>query len=275
MFPSKIVDWKNLDDMAKKIHSIAVRVKDSEAKHLPKMITQTIPVYLSDKSKKVYEQMAKDMIAELDNMESVTAAIAAVKATKLQQITGGFLMRTDIYKDPDGKPVKQRVTFPVGTEKLDVFMDLIDRYVDNHKILVGCRFLWEIAQIESRLAKAGVKYVTVKGGMSGDARTLARHTFQNDEKCRVIIFQVSAATAMTLTAGDIGILYSCTRKWDDYHQWTKRIHREGQTKPVYILRLAVRGTIDYQVLEDLEVKRAFTDTMIDRSKYRKMLIPKW
>ncbi|MCU7521960.1 MAG: DEAD/DEAH box helicase [Ignavibacteria bacterium] len=275
MFPSKIIAWKNLDDMAKKIHRIACRVKDEEAKQLPQLIEQDVPVYFSDKSKKVYRQMAEEMIAELENLEVVTAAIAAVKATKLQQITGGFLMRTDTFEGPNGEPKKQQVAFPVGTEKLDVFMDLVTRYIDDHKILVGCRFLWEISQIESRLKKRGVRYVTVKGGMDGDARTEARKQFQRDSLCRVIIFQVSAATAMTLTAGDIGILYSCTRKWDDYWQWLKRIHRDGQTKPVYILRLVVKGTIDYQVLKDLETKRDFTTAMVDRSKYRDMLRPKF
>lgn len=274
MFPNKVKDWKNLDDMARKIHLIAYRAKDTECIGLPPLITQDIPVYLTKKSQDVYTQMAKEMIAELDNMEIVTAAIAAVKAGKLQQITGGFIQRTDKYLEGD-KVKKQAVTFPVGTEKLDVFMDLVDRYVEEHKLLVGCRFLWEIAQIEQRLTKAGIKFVTIKGGVDGQERAEAKRLYQNDATVRVIIFQVSAATAMTLTAGDIGILYSCTHKWDDYMQWQKRIHREGQTKPVYILRLIARGTVDKDVYNSIEEKRGYTDTIIDKPDYRNMLMPKF
>ena len=117
-------------------------------------------------------------------------------------------------------------------------MDLIDRYVDDHKIIIGCRFIWEIGQLQDRLEKRRVNCRVIRGGVSGDERTEIRRTFQSDEDTRVIIFQISAATAMTLTAADIGILYSSTQKWDDYWQWLKRIHREGQNKPVYILRLS-------------------------------------
>jgi SNF2 family DNA or RNA helicase len=274
MFPSKIIGWLNLEEMSEKIHSIACRVTDKESTNLPDLIVRDLSVELTPKSKKVYKQMAQEMIAELDNMETVTAAIAAVKVGKLQQITGGFLMREDIHKEGD-KVVKKRVSFPVGTEKLDVFMDLVNRYQGNHKILVGCKYLWELAQLESRLKKGGVDYVIVKGGVSGEARSEARRRFQTDEKCRIILFQVSAATAMTLTAGDIGILYSCTTKWDDYWQWLKRIHREGQTKPVYIIRLIAKGTVDKDIMRNLEEKRSFTDNLVDKSTYRNMLKPKF
>lgn len=274
VFRNKPIAWKNLDDMAQKIHTIACRVKDTEAKQLPPLIEQDIPVYFSSKTKKVYKQMAKEMIAELDGMETVTAAMAAVKAGKLQQITGGFLQRTDVSM-VDGKVKKQTLTFPVGTEKLDVFIDLVDKYIDNHKILVGCRFLWEITQIEARLTKRKIGFVTIKGGVDGAQRAEYRRKFQSDPKCRVIIFQVSAATAMTLTAGDIGILYSCTRKFDDYWQWLKRIHRDGQDKPVYILRLLVKGTIDREVINDINQKRQYTTDIVDKSAYRDMLKPKF
>lgn len=272
VFRSKPISFKNLKDMARKIHTIAYRVKDEECENLPPLVIQDIPVYFGTKSKKVYTQMAEEMIAELDNLECVTAAMAAVKTGKLQQITGGFLQRTDIAMVND-KPQKNTVCFPVGTEKLDVFMNLIDRYIDNHKMIVGCRFLWEINQIALRLTKAKIDFEVIKGGVSGEDRTRIKRRFQTDPKCKIVIFQVSAATAMTLHAGDIGILYSCTRKWDDYWQWLKRIHRDGQTKPVYILRLVVKGTVDKDVIKNLEKKKEFTTDIVDKSEYRSMLKP--
>lgn len=272
-FPGKVNSFKNLGDMAQKIHTIAYRVKDTECKSLPPLIIQDIPVYFTKKSKKIYTQMCDELVAELDNMEVVTAGMAAVKSMKLQQITGGFLMRTDLSIDEKNAVKKTQVTFPVGTEKLDVFMDLVNRYIDDHKLLVGCRFVWETEQIKARLEKRRINYVIIRGGVDADARTEAKRKFQGDPNCKVIIFQVAAATAMTLTAGDIGILYSCTRKWDDYWQWLKRIHREGQTKPVYILRLQVKGTIDRDVYKGLEEKCSYTTSIIDKSEYRQMFKP--
>jgi SNF2 family DNA or RNA helicase len=76
---------------------------------------------------------------------------------------------------------------------------------------------------------------------------------------------------MTLTAGDVGILYSCTYKWDDYFQWLKRLHRTGQAKPVRIFRLVCKGTIDKKILSVLEQKQDFTDVLIDKRGYKKFL----
>lgn len=275
MFRNKPIHWKNLDELAKKIHTIAFRVKDTECSSLTsELIIRDVPVYLTDKTKKYYKQMAEEMIMELENMEIVTASIAAVKVGKLQQITGGFVQRVDKVLE-DGKIKKTVATFPVGTEKLDVCMDLIDNYVENHKILIGCRFLWEIKQIETRLTKKKIKFFTIKGGVSGEERADARRKFQSDESYRVIIFQVSAATAMTLTAANIAILYSCTQKWDDYWQWLKRIHRDGQEKPVNVFRLIAKGTVDKQIMANLKQKSEYTAEMIDKSKFRKLITPEF
>jgi SNF2 family DNA or RNA helicase len=198
--------------------------------------------------------------------------MAAIKVMKLQQITGGFIMRKDEYLDETTGQVKvNNITFPVGTEKLDVCMDLIDRYVEHHKIIIGCRFVWEINQISERLTKAGIKHAIIRGGVSADERTRIKREYQEDSSLRVIIFQISAATAMTLTAGNIGILYSSTQKWDDYWQWLKRLHRDGQTKPVYILRLIVKGSIDKQIVQSIHEKKDFTDCIIDRQSAKRYL----
>lgn len=271
-FPSKVDKWLNIDELARKIHAWAYRAKDTECENLPELIVQDIPVYFGSKSKKAYNQMATEMIVELENEERITASMAAVKVMKLQQITGGFIMRKDEYLDETTGTVKaNKMTFPVGTEKLDVCMDLVDRYVEHHKLIIGCRFVWEINQISERLTKAGIKHAIIRGGVSADERTRIKREYQDDESLRLIIFQISAATAMTLTAGNIGILYSSTQKWDDYWQWLKRLHREGQTKPVYILRLIVKGSIDRQVVQSIHEKRDFTDCIIDRQSAKRYL----
>ena len=167
--------------------------------------------------------------------------------------------------------IKEKLTFPVGTEKLEVCMDLIDRYVDTQKIIIGCRFVWEIDQISMRLRDSNITHEIIRGGVSGDERARIKRDFQSSDEVRVIIFQISAATAMTLTAGNIGILYSSTQKWDDYWQWLKRLHRDGQKQPVYIMRLVVKGSIDKQIVQSIHEKKSFTDCLIDRESIRKYI----
>ena len=269
-FQSKVDRWLNMDELARKIHAWSFRAKDTECEELPELIVSDVPVYFTEKSKKIYNQMAEEMIVELENEETITASMAAVKVMKLQQITGGFIMKTE-EKLVNDQVIKEKLTFPVGTEKLEVCMDLIDRYVDTQKIIIGCRFVCEIDQISMRLRDSNITHEIIRGGVSGDERARIKRDFQSSDEVRVIIFQISAATAMTLTAGNIGILYSSTQKWDDYWQWLKRLHRDGQKQPVYIMRLVVKGSIDKQIVQSIHEKKSFTDCLIDRESIRKYI----
>lgn len=273
-FP-KLMGWMNMDEMSKKLHTIAIRVKDTETNELDPLLEQDIPIPFSSSTRKKYIQMAKELVLELENEEFVTAQMAATKVIKLQQICGGFIMRTDATIE-DGKLVKRPVTFPIGTEKLDACVDLIDQHISKHKFIIGCRFIWEINQLNLRLTKAGYKVGVIRGGVSVEERERIEETFQKDDNFRVVIFQLSSATAITLTAGTIGILFSSNYKWDDYWQWKKRIHRLGQKKQCIIYRLVMEDSIDEKILQNLDLKQDFNDTIVDSIKHKdySWLIPK-
>ena len=53
--------------------------------------------------------------------------------------------------------------------------------------------------------------------------------------------------------------------------WLSYLHREGQNKPVYILRLMVRGSVDRAVIQSINEKRAFTDYMVDRQSMKSVI----
>ena len=273
-FKTKPIRWHNMDEMQVKIASIAVRAKDTENASLPPLTFKDIPVLLGDDTKKLYKQMAEEMLAEIGE-DVIDAKQAAVKAMKLHQISGGFLQQTKVVGYDGDKALKETKVYSIGDqEKLAVFKDLLLEQLDQgHKVIVACAFLVEISAISAWLNTKHIDFRVIKGGVTGEERSQIKRDFQTDPKCKVVIFQISAATSMTLTAGDVGILYSSTYKWDDYFQWLKRLHREGQTKPVRIYRLVAKGTIDRKILQVIESKQNFTDVLIDRRSYKKLLTP--
>lgn len=275
-FKSKPIRWYNMDELQTKILSIAVRAKDTENPNLPDLIIKDIPVILGEASKNTYKQMAEDAVAELESGDVVDARMAAVKAMKLHQITGGFLQQTKVVGlDEDNNVIKEKQVFSIGDqEKLEVFKDLVlEQLEQGHKIIVACAFLTEISAISAWLEVKKIGFRVIKGGVSGEKRAEIKREFQSNKDCKVIVFQISAATSMTLTAGDVGILYSTTYKWDDYFQWLKRLHRAGQTRPVRIFRLIAKGTIDKKIIGIIETKQSFTDVLVDKQSYKKLLAP--
>src|SRR6185312_8422667 len=87
----KIVDYKNLDELAGKAHSIAYRVTKDEALDLPEEVSQTLYTELEPAAKRLYKEMAEESILKLSESDMVTAPIVLTQILRLQQIAGGFI----------------------------------------------------------------------------------------------------------------------------------------------------------------------------------------
>jgi SNF2 family DNA or RNA helicase len=259
MFPNKVKKFINQDHLSRRVAPYQVRATDSS--HLPKLIEQDIPVPMSAKTLKYYDQMAKELVVEIEGNE-VEASMAAIKYMKLHQITGGFLMNKTAQFDKNGDIKDVTECFAIANDKLKILKDLIEQN-DGHQFIVGCRFTYEVHICAETISQMGLKVGVIEGGVSGKKRDLIKQSFQNHE-LDVVVFQIQAANAQTLTMGDIGILYSSNGIWSDYYQWLKRIHREGSTKSVVIYRLVCRGTVDETITKRLAVGKDFTFNIADK-----------
>lgn len=259
MFPNKVKQFINLDDLANRISSYVVRATDTS--HLPRLIEQDIPVPMSSKTLKYYESMAKELIVEIES-NTIEAPMAATKYMKLHQITGGFIMNTTSeFVGDDIKDITE--CYAIADDKIKILKDLVQQN-EGHQFIVGCRFTYEVHICAETLTHMGMKVGIIEGGVSGKRRDELKKQFQ-EHRLDAIVFQVKAANSQTLTEGDIGILYSSNGQWSDYQQWRKRIHREGQTKPVVIYRLVCRGTIDETILKRIAVGKSFTVNIADKN----------
>jgi len=87
--------------------------------------------------------------------------------------------------------------------------------------------------------------VRIDGSTTPVARQVAIDTFQKDENCRVFIGQLNACgTAITLTAAHHAALVECSWTPADNWQASKRCHRIGQTRPVFVRIFALANSID-------------------------------
>lgn len=268
-FPNKVKQFINQQELADIVAKHSVRVKDTDVKYLPQLIEQDIPVHMSDKTLKYYKQMVKELLVELENGVEIESPMAATKVIKLHQICGGFLMNTTAQLiDDDIKNITE--CFPIADDKLKVLKDLVSQN-KGHQMIVGCRFTYEVHLIAEALKQMGLKVGVIEGGVSGKKRDEIKQSFQSHQ-LDIVVYQIQSASAQTLTAGDIGILYSSTYIYRDYWQWVKRIHRSGSEKPVKIYRLVCRGTIDEEILKRVAQGENFTAQLVDINRLRTEVI---
>lgn len=240
----KLVKYKRLPLLTKIVRRWSYRIKKSQCLDLPPKVYVDVPVTLSEREKKVYDEMAKEMIAELEEAPA-TAAIAAVKLIRLSQITSGFV-----------KDVEKRI-ITLGDSKLRACMDLVhDMLEEGHKIVIFCRFTHDIEKLAEALSSDKTKFRILSGSVPPKRRDSIIEEFQTDPEVKVFIAQIQAGSlGIELTAADVAIYFSMNYNAGDYWQSQDRLHRHGQNSDkVTYYRLVVPKTIDQIVFEVLEHK---------------------
>jgi SNF2 family DNA or RNA helicase len=130
----------------------------------------------------------------------------------------------------------------------------------NDKILIFSQFVAFINALSDYLEENGITNATYTGGMSKDERDETIEAFKKPNGPRVLIISTKA--------GGVGLNLVCANKvlLID-HGWTyaataqsiDRAWRIGQTKPVEVIELSVRNTIEARILELQERKKALAD----------------
>lgn len=249
----EIKGYQNLDELTSKAHRIAFRVTKKEALDLPETTNQTLYCDLEPSAAKVYKQVAKESIAELEK-STITANNVLTRALRLSQITGGFV------KDEAGSILH------VSQNKLKLLEETVSDLIDaGKKAVIFARFTPEIEAIQQMLNKKKIGYVTIQGGTKNRGEIVEQ--FQNNQNCKVFLGQIQAVReGLTLTAADTLIFYSLDYSYANYSQAAARIHRIGQKNRCTYVHLIARDTIDEHVMKAISEKKDLADLVIDNWK---------
>lgn len=254
----QITGYKNLDELVKREHSIAFRVTKEEAVDLPEQTFETRYIELSKKERKLYDMLRKNSYAELANGGQITAATVLTKLLRLQQLTGGFLVKDDATKPEQ-----------ISTAKLDALKDIILDYVvdDGKKLVIFARFLAEvkaIIKLAEKVLPADKKAVSIYGDIKKEERGSIVAKFQTDKDTVLFIGQIdTAGTGITLTAADTCVYYSKNFNYATYEQSLSRIHRLGQRNKCTYINLVVSDSVDETITKALREKENLAKTVVD------------
>ena len=257
VFKSKVLKNINTDELIQKEHSIAYRVRKDEAIDLPEQIFETRIIQMSKKERAMYEQMKENSVIELERGERVTAATVLTKLLRLQQFTGGYLVKDD-HSIPE----------QISTAKMDALSEILDDCVDNRKkIVIFARFLAEIEGIKELVKKKCGKdwrWVSIQGSVPKEERGGLIKQFQEDPKTLFFVGQLdTCAFGITLTAADTMVYYSKTWNFAVYDQSLSRIHRLGQRNTCTYIDLVADRSIDSVITAALRRKSDLATNIVD------------
>jgi hypothetical protein len=257
------VRYTNVDELAGKIAGVSFRVTKEQCLDLPPKVYQRRNIYMTTEQGRWYQKMRDDSIVHLTQQHKVVAPTVLTQLLRLQQITAGYLPlidpvtyeQTGIVKIGEGPPTKIQEAMAIIEET-------------DGKVIVWCKFKFEIEEMRDACLAAGVSAVTFYGETSEDDRMKARARFQDDPGLKVFIGQVrTGGVGITLHAASTVIYLSNTFSTEDRVQSEDRAHRIGQTKSVNYYDLVVPNTVDIKIIAVLrENKRVSDEVMRDGFK---------
>jgi SNF2 family DNA or RNA helicase len=241
-----VTDYQNIDDYEQRISPYTYRITKEECLDLPEQIFQDIKVQLDTKTRKLYNNIKKDI-----EVDGLTISNILTKSLRLSQITGGHL------KQDTGEIIE------VGNAKLKALEEiLIDRIDAGKKTVIFANFRAELNAIQQLCNKLNAKNCKIDGDTSATDRAEYVKQFQEGDTLIFIAQIKTAGIGITLTASDMAIYYSLNYEMVSYEQSLSRIHRIGQKNKCTYIHLIAENTIDETIIDCVKNKKNIAEMLL-------------
>ena len=243
--PGMVKKWLRQDELAAKTDPLIWRVKLDDVLDLPEAIHEVLPVPLTGRAGKYYDDLERDMTAEIES-GTVTVSNALTKLLRLQQATGGYARTDDAGMVlVDGMP-----------SKVATLQDRLEDLPETEPVVVFCRFRTDLTEVQAMARRLGRTY----SELSGNANTLAEWQEGN---ATIIGVQIqSGGAGIDLSRSAYCFYYSLGFSLGEYEQSLARLRRPGQTRCVRYYHLVSQGTVDEQVYKALSERRSVVDAVL-------------
>lgn len=225
---------------------------------LPPVLRARRDVEMGTKQKKAYEQMKKQMIAELDT-EILTTTSSLTKAMRMLQFASAYaeVEYKMVPKEPRSTELvnKAFVTLSDPSCKLDAFMDDLEDYGDQ-SVVVFAVSSQLINLLSARLDKAKIPHGLITGAQDAVERQIHMDRFQGGETKLILCTIAAGGTGITLTAGSTAVFLQRSWSMIDNTQAEGRVHRIGSQihKSIQIVDYVTAGTSEELIFKAVEEK---------------------
>lgn len=233
------------DLIYKQIEDIALSMKARDYLNMPERIDTKQVVTLSNKERKLYDELEKYYILEDETDGTIVAQSGASLSQKILQLSNGAVY-TD---DEDVRHIHDR--------KLDKLEEIIDE-AQGQPILLFYNFKHDRDRILERF---------------DDVLTLDDKGYKdkwNSGKAKILLAHpASAGHGLNLQqGGHIIVWFGLTWSLELYQQANARLYRQGQTHTTIIHHIMTDNTIDQRVYQALQNKELTQDELMKAIKAR-------
>lgn len=231
-----------------KLADIVISMKAEDYLDLPELIEHDVPVRLDAKAKKAYDTLERDLLLEIDE-DVIDVGSAAILHNKLQQLCDGAVYDAD------------RKTVELHRCKIDALLETIEGLHGEHA-LVAYAFQHDRERILEALKNTSLRVRVYTGAEDAQA-------WNAGEIDILLAHPASCAFGLNLQQGGRHVIwFGHNRSLELYQQFNKRLHRQGQPKPVMVHRLIVKGGEDEDIVKALAGRDDMQSALMEALKAR-------
>lgn len=240
-----IIGFTDLKGLAGRLTPVMLRRLKEEVLHeLPKKTVKDIVFDLSEHEEKVYDAVRSNILGSLQadalgKVDRSTLNMTPVKMLRLKQVTGHVGLIGE------------------GTEstKLELLVEKIKEVIaDGEKTIVFTQFAEMAKIIRDRLDLEKIGNRVIMGEVDHQDRQRFVEELNNDPEVKVLIGTEAAAYGLNAQGASYVVHFDLPWSLAKALQREDRAHRMGQTRPVTVVNLIAKGTIDEYVVKVLHKK---------------------
>ncbi|KAF8329753.1 P-loop containing nucleoside triphosphate hydrolase protein [Cantharellus anzutake] len=165
-------------------------------------------------------------------------------------------LHNEMQLEPNDPELMTEVSFgstvigPSGSTKLDYILSEVVMHSPTEKILIFSAMPMTLAHISEALKMIGTDFLEFKFGKTRYEREQIVTTFKTSDSARVLLMELKDG-ARGLNITEASRIIFCEPVWtlDVQTQAIKRAHRIGQTKPITVKTLAIRSTVEEEIMK--------------------------
>ena len=149
--------------------------------------------------------------------------------------------------------------------KLDEFREIIRELAieEDRKVVVFSEYERMTHLAGEELAKLGIGFVSLHGGVPRRKRGALMEKFRHDPACKVFLSTDAGGVGLNLQAASAVINFEPPWNPARLEQRIGRVHRLGQSRPVQVIHFLTTGSIEERVWETLRLKKSLFAGVFD------------
>jgi superfamily II DNA or RNA helicase len=251
----KVIGHRNLDELRRRIAPAFLRRRKEEvALDLPEKVENTYFVEMAPEQREIHDE----------HEEAAARLLAILKRRSLtpreREILQKHLAMMRMACDTPFILDRRVKVAP----KLDELESILEELVvdGGRKALVFSEWERMGALAAERLARRGIGFERLHGGVPSAERGGLLDRFTNDPKCRVLLSTDAGGLGLNLQAASVVVHLDLPWNPARYDQRVGRALRIGQKETVQVVRLVSRGTIEERMLDTLARKRVLFEAVV-------------